>query len=314
MSNVYDVIEVYEVDPIVKDPRFEGFGFDNDDHFDFMPEDILTKGRAWTVPRVSNVWKPEPVSGRVRPHNDYPCVNLSIPAFSERAVKALHDLLEPNGELLPLVSKVGTYFAYNVTTVADILDHEQSEIEWYDDNRDIAMDITRYAFKPRKLHGLSIFQIVEEPSRTLGSNVFVERVREHGLEGFEFKKLWPGTSSVKPKKRGAEAITAESVIIQVALSKPKPSRAEKEEMDALMDRIDEEMLAVEQQGKYLGSLKGHEYVRGELRLFFTCSSSEQLANWLKPIFESTASDREVIMTKRAGAFDDPRAHEKRVKL
>jgi hypothetical protein len=190
---------LYNLSPITDDPEFDGFGFRdavsrrNKRRLadDFMPDDIPTKGRAWTVTRMAPTWKPQPVLGQVQPHNDYPCVNLTIPAFSRRAVNALRDFLEPNGELLPLVSPVGEYYAYNITTVVDLLDHERSDIDWYSGPHDIALHIRRYECIPEKLTGLSIFRLVEKPAYTFVHQVFVDRVREHGLQGFHFKRLWP---------------------------------------------------------------------------------------------------------------------------
>ena len=109
--------EVYRLEPNVENPRYEGFGFDREGsvrgktriNADFMPDDIPSKGRAWTVTRMAHLWTPQPVSGRVRPYNDYPCCNLLIPAFSERAVEAMRGLLETNGELLSLISPLGTF-------------------------------------------------------------------------------------------------------------------------------------------------------------------------------------------------------------
>src|SRR5260370_19682769 len=122
---------LFKLECITTDPTYEGFGFISAQSlrnkarlsFDFDPDDIATKGRAWTVTPMGTIWRPQPVEGRVYAFNDYPCVNLTIPAFSRRAVDVLRDLLEPNGELLPLVSSVGEYYAFNTTKVADILDH-----------------------------------------------------------------------------------------------------------------------------------------------------------------------------------------------
>src|SRR5277367_1854032 len=69
---------LYLMDPITDDPEFEGFGFDDAESlrhpgerlaFDFDPDDIQTKGRAWTVTRMASMWTPQPVLGRVQPHN-----------------------------------------------------------------------------------------------------------------------------------------------------------------------------------------------------------------------------------------------------
>jgi hypothetical protein len=194
---------LYNLDCITDDPEFEGLAFVRGDSlrgngrlaFDFGPDDIPTKGRAWTVTPLAPIWSPQPVAGRVKPHNDYPCVNLQIPAFSRRAVDALRDFLEPNGELLPLVSSVGEYYAYNITTVVDILDHARSDIIWYDENHDIALRIRRYECIAEKLTGLSIFRLVEKPASTFVHQVFVDRVRQHGLQGFDFTRLYPPLNS-----------------------------------------------------------------------------------------------------------------------
>jgi hypothetical protein len=194
---------LYLLEGFVDIPEFEGFGFGNAKSFrgkgrlafDFSPDDIPTKGRAWTVTRMAPTWVPPRVRGRVSPSNDYPCINLSIPAFSRRAVDALRDFLEPNGELLPLVSSVGEYYAYNVTTVVDVLDHERSDIDWYNDKHDTAFEIRRYECLPGRLTGLSIFRLVENSVSTFVHQVFVDRVRQHGLRGFDFTRLWPPPES-----------------------------------------------------------------------------------------------------------------------
>jgi hypothetical protein len=202
---------LYKLTNMSRDPEFEGFGFVRGDSirgkgrltWDFGPDDVQTKGRAWTVTRMASFWTPQLVAGRVDPREDYPCVNLTIPAFSRRAVDALRDFLELNGELLPLVSSVGEYYAYNITTVADILDHEKSDIEWFREDQGvpkkqvIALHIRRYECIPERLAGLSIFRLVEEPHLTLVHQVFVDRVRQHRLNGFDFIRLYPlpdGTS------------------------------------------------------------------------------------------------------------------------
>jgi hypothetical protein len=205
---------LYRLVRITDDPEFEGFAFVREESlrnkegrftWDFGPDDIQTKGRAWTVTPLAPIWSPQPVLGRVKPHNDYPCVNLIIPAFSRRAVDALRDFLEPNGELLPLVSSVGDYYAYNITTVVDILDHERSEIKWFDEKHDIALRITRYECFPERLTGLSIFRLVEMCSSAFVHQVFVDRVRQHGLRGFDFTRLWP-----HPDSTGGEGQTRPS--------------------------------------------------------------------------------------------------------
>jgi hypothetical protein len=207
---------LYKLTCMTRDPEFEGFGFVRGESirdrgrltWDFSPDDLQTKGRAWTITRMASIWTPQPVAGRVDPREDYPCVNLTIPAFSRRAVDALCDLLEPNGELLPLVSSVGEYYAYNITTVADILDHEKSDIEWPPANRVIARQIRHYECIPEKLAGLSIFRIVEQPHWTFVHQVFVDQVRQHRLNGFDFIRLYPLANSVSEGQQKGDSVNS----------------------------------------------------------------------------------------------------------
>jgi hypothetical protein len=117
-------------------------------------------------------------------------VNLIDPAFSGRAIDCLRDFLEPNGEILPLRPKNGDFFAYNLTTVADVLDLRKSELKWTS-NRYSVIDISRYEFYKEKIGDLSIFRIREYPAGTFVTDKFVSRVVEHGLNGFDFQIVWP---------------------------------------------------------------------------------------------------------------------------
>src|SRR5437899_2637605 len=100
-------INIYQLQPVLDDPRFEGFAYEDSPSLrgkfslveDFLPDSTT----GWAAPHLARIWKPLKVIGRVRPFNDYPCISLMIPAFSERAVASLRDFLEPNGELLPLI-------------------------------------------------------------------------------------------------------------------------------------------------------------------------------------------------------------------
>jgi hypothetical protein len=189
---------LYELEKITDDPTYEGFAFVRSESLrnkkrltsDFMPDDISMKGRRWSVTLMTPTWIPQQVKGRVRASNDYPCVNLSIPAFSRRALEVLRDLLEPNGELLPLVSSVGEYYAYNVTTVVDLLS-EKSIIQWQDDKKICAVEIAQYEPNVEKMKGLSIFRLVEKPASVFVTQTFCERVQKSSLKGFHFIKLWP---------------------------------------------------------------------------------------------------------------------------
>lgn len=123
---------VYHLDINHYDPRIERFaGADGppllgerghhlaDRLTDFYPSRPYQP--LWEPPRLAEVWEPLKVKGRIRAWNDFPML-MHIPAFSQRAVDALRDMLEPHGELLPLIYEHGTYWAYNLRTVVDIVD------------------------------------------------------------------------------------------------------------------------------------------------------------------------------------------------
>lgn len=174
---------------------------------DFYPLDIST--RNWQVQRLAAAWRRRLVVDRLPGQvNDYPTVGLCIPLFSHRAVEALRDLLEPNGEILPVECKTGQYHAYNVTTVADVLNRETSEIEfglWYRLKKIepvTAEQIQYYDFYADRLSGLSMFRIPERMSDYYVTEVFTQRVREHDLKGFNLRKVWP---LPRPKKPGGIA-------------------------------------------------------------------------------------------------------------
>src|ERR1700685_545939 len=104
--------EIYVLEPILDDPRYNGF------HgapflFHWLPQNRTT--RKWRVKRFARTWITPKVNGIVRKCQDYPGIDIVSPAFSERAVEVLRDFLEPNGEILPINTRSGKYFAYNLT-------------------------------------------------------------------------------------------------------------------------------------------------------------------------------------------------------
>lgn len=337
---------IYKLEPITDDPQFEGFAFVRNEsirgkviggqsriEWDFGSDDIQTKGRVWTVTPLTPFWTPQPVVGRVRPFNDYPCVNLIIPAFSRRAVDALRDFLEPNGELLPLVSTVGEYDAYNTTTVVDVLDEQASEIHWLSDKHtlDQVFEIKRYAFLPDRVAGLSIFRLVEGFSRAYVSQVFVDRVREHDLQGFHFVRVWPLPEGVSwhdeerkrrrkkvqvPTTRGAMPVMGNTVVLILRTANAQPSKAEKERLARVVNHIDALLYdpAAKLNAAYLGNLEGSDVVEGEMRLFLSCPDADALVEKMRPWLKTLTWKGGVKVLKRYGEYQDVECPEEYVEL
>jgi hypothetical protein len=335
---------MYKLQTITDNPLFEGFGFVRHESirgksirghsrldWDFLPDDLKTKGRQWCVTRLAPFWTPQAVTGRVRAFNDYPCVNLVIPAFSRRAVDALRDLVEPNGELLPLVSRVGEYYAYNITTVADVLDLKQSEIQWMDNRHIFALSINRYECHGDRMEGLSIFRLVEHGAAAFVTQVFVDRVREHNLRGFHFVKLWPLRKDITWRQveseqldnairistpEGRVQIKGNTVVLLLPYEKEDPSAEEKARVAKIVDEIDDLLYdpAAAEDAPYFGSLEGNEHFEGSFRLFLSCPDADALVEKLRPWLEGILWPGGVHVLKRYGPYGDAECREEYVSL
>lgn len=123
------------------------------------------------------------------PKGDSPGLSTHIPVFGTRTVKALADMLQGNGELLPISCGGEEYYLFNVTRIVDALDEENCDLERFDDGR--ILDIDDYSFFQEKLIGMYIFKIPQLVlSDVFVTDPFVERVSEAKLKGFEFRLVW----------------------------------------------------------------------------------------------------------------------------
>lgn len=136
---------------------------------------------------ISVVYLADETNGQL-PIGDFPSFQTHIPVYSGRAVEALYPLLSSSGEILPLNSEEGTFFAHNVTNVFEVLDEPRSMIRRFSDGK--VMNIEKHAFTKEKLDGVGIFKIPEERlGRVFVSEKFVVKVEQSGLKGFLFEKV-----------------------------------------------------------------------------------------------------------------------------
>jgi hypothetical protein len=123
------------------------------------------------------------------PKGDFPSLIPSVPVFSDKAVTVLRDMLERNGEILPVSIGDEDYSLYNVTRIVDALDEANSSVDRFDD--DSVCYISDHSFYSRRLAGLSIFKIPQMPDDSIFvTDIFVERVESAGLKGFWFPVVW----------------------------------------------------------------------------------------------------------------------------
>ena len=220
------VKQVYILKPDLVDPRFHGFTFGvkakstlglDEPVDDFHPIDA--DSIKWKPRNLSTNWKPQPVDGPVNLFNDYPCLELATPVFSKRAVEALGDILTRNGELLPLRTTKGEYFAFNLKTIRNALDLRKSILRRTSPER-TAISIDYFSFNTKNLIDTTIFRVPENSNIKLVTDIFKERVESSCLNGFNFIPVWPlpeGTDwrmeeAARRKKSNALKLVGESLI------------------------------------------------------------------------------------------------------
>ena len=326
---------LYKLEPILDNPKYEGFGMGEQPslrgkrtRYEDLDLDFDSKINDWVVPRLSNIWVPLRVLGRVRPYNDFPCMGLSYPVFSQRAVEVLHDILVPTGELLPLVTSVGSYFLYNCTTIVDIIDFEHSKLDYL--NRNTVLEIDHLCVREARLDGLSIFQMRKYPGRCCATDEVAHRIREAKLEGFEFRKLWPLPENIpywlhRKHPECHDELTAQSaakgrpikgnaVVIRLAIKGKEPTPEERSRIDGITNELDLVLANPHKNARYFGNLEITEFVPGEARLFFSCPDADDLATKLQPLVVAFDWPNKKWLMKRYGEFDDIEATEEPVEL
>jgi hypothetical protein len=320
---------LYILKPDLLDPRFSGLLFNRGQASllgnSHISEDLEFIRNDLSIPykvRLAEKWDNRiQVKGPVRKFNDYPCIELTIPAFSARAVAALKHLLEPNGELLPVSHKVGVFYVYNLLTVVDVLRKRTSKldinvdgfvrkIDWYDCNK-------------RKVKELGIFAMPEIPHLVHVTNDFKERVEECGLNGFYFIKVWPFEKGVdwevleqkrmRSRMGKVEDLAGESMIIRFRFSGKAPNKHEQ----ALISRYEKELddlLSEEtsKESRYLGQIEVSETTGGEHRIFLSCLKASALEYDLRGWLENLDWPNELHYVKRNGHIFDTKANETRV--
>lgn len=168
--------------------NYENFGFAYENDLDnYMESDLIGQefGNEWVPFEVSVIEK--------RKKGDCPSFTGGDLIFSEKAVKALGDLLKDNVEVLPLLYDKEKYYLINVLQLLDCVDYEKAEVIRFDSG-DIML-FTRYAFKPESVRNINIFKIVDMPKcNVFVSDEFRNKVLESGLKGFSFEEVWDSDS------------------------------------------------------------------------------------------------------------------------
>lgn len=121
---------------------------------------------------------------------DFPFLSSHVPVFSKNAISVLEDLILPHGEILSLNYKSDEYFAYNVTSIIDALDHQKSVFKRFKSDGSI-MDIIKYIFKPKYIEDIPIFKLPQTSLMDVFiTDVLYKRITDKNLLGFNCIKVW----------------------------------------------------------------------------------------------------------------------------
>ena len=137
---------------------------------------------------MSLKWKSLPVKFLYRSRKKGDCPSLQIvPFFSEKAIKALKEVMGDNVEYLPVTGEASKFTIVNVIKVIDALDMEKSELKIFDDGK--IWGYKKLVIKAENVASDNIFKVTQFPrALVIVSDKFKRIVEEAGLKGFAFKK------------------------------------------------------------------------------------------------------------------------------
>ena len=326
-------MNAYHLMPVPDNPLFEGLALDFEKYrhlLDTWPADWRANYQTWQPRSLRGAWSAPEVDGDLRKFNDYPCINLIYPAFSQRAVDMLRDILEPNGELLPVRHKIGTYYFYNCTRLVNCVDLAKSKTIKLKDG--VVTSIDQLVFIDEMLEDLTVFKVRTQVFQLFCTQRFVDRVDAAGLKGFLFVPIWPLPDGVtynderyrvvrlsekwKPKDMPELDIKGNTLVLRLYCERKKPSKKEIAAAETVMTHL-EESLYDENQGSaetYFGNVEGHDLVDYEIRVFLSAPDCDRLVAHLMPRLRTLPWPGRFHVVKRRGEFVDERAVEEYVPL
>lgn len=279
--------------------------------------------RHWVQAQLAAVWKPIEVQGAVQSYQDFPGINMR-PAFSRRACDTLRDVLDHNGELLPLISDRGEYYLYNITKIVDPLDLKHTIFRTGFDPPCTDAGVDYFAFQEFKLQGLSIFRILECPTLAIVTDDFVRKVHEAGLNGFEFTKIWPfpreinwrdqASKRFKWKDEQVQRLKQNVLVLMLPLSGKKPTAVENKRICQLELELEAQLLIPSLNAPIFGKYEGSETINQEHRLFIACPDVARLVTKLLPWLRTLDWGRQPRAIKRFGDLHDVDGREEVVDL
>ena len=152
----------------------------------FTSFDGSVRGAEWRPIPVVRV--PADAQHEFKP-SDFPWLGSDALVMRRTAVDALRDILDVNGELLPLVTDDGVELFVLNARVTDALDIAKSSLMMFPGTQRI-LRVKKVAFVTSAIDGRDLFRLAHRASSTYVSDRFVNRVREANLCGLVFNKVW----------------------------------------------------------------------------------------------------------------------------
>lgn len=316
-------MNVYVLESAVDNPLFEGLALEErPQRLETWPADWRAKYQTWQPKLLKPTWKIPEVVGNVRAFNDYPGINTS-PAFSQRAVDLLRDIFEPNGELLPVRHRCGTYYFYNCTHMTNCVDLSKSKTTKIAGG--IISSTEKLVFLDELLDDLTVFKVRTQLIELFCTQRFVDRVHAAGLQGFVFLPIWPLPEGVtffdemyrtwkesdkwKPKGMPEIEIKGNSVVLRLYCERKKASKVELAAVEAVMAHLEKSLYDVNQATpeSYFGNVEGHDVVDSEIRVFLSAPDCDRLVTHLMSAFRSLPWPAKFHVVKKRGEYVDESA-------
>jgi hypothetical protein len=168
----FDGEDDYEIACTIDDGDYEKFLFLTDE--DWTPVRVRLTRADWRQKAM---------------RSDFPSLGTGALTMRESSRKALEDIIDGNGECLPLLLEDGSTMIVFKAQVIDALDNGRFEIDRIP-GTDKIMLVRKPHFIASKLSGVDVFRLPHRASSTHVSERFVDRVKELGLKGIVFKKVW----------------------------------------------------------------------------------------------------------------------------
>jgi hypothetical protein len=159
---------------------------DAEDYEAFNSFDGAARGKEWKPILVRRVRADDTQDMR---ESDFPWLGSWALVMRKDAVDALRDILEESGEILPLQTEDGVELFVLNAQVADAFDEANSDIMRLPSTNRIML-VKKPVFFENAIKGLDLFRLPHRASSTYVSDRFVKRVKEAGLRGLTFKKVW----------------------------------------------------------------------------------------------------------------------------